>query len=85
MKILQILKMFDQMDNEKLFAIKLADNEKKIRDKSIKQLQNYIRSRSIAKQEPFNEEDMIKLWKGLHYCLWMCDKPLVQVGFKKNF
>ena len=21
----------------------------------------------------------MKIWKGLHYCLWMSDKPLVQV------
>ncbi|CAF0745205.1 unnamed protein product [Brachionus calyciflorus] len=70
--------MFDQMDNEKLFAIKLADNEKTIRDKSISQLRNYIRSRCITEKSPFSEEDLIKLWKGLHYCMWMCDKPLVQ-------
>lgn len=71
--------MFDQMDNEKLFAIKLADNEKKVREKSINQLRNYIRSRCLTEKNPFNEEDFIKLWKGLHYCMWMCDKPLVQV------
>ena len=29
--------------------------------------------------DPFTEEDFIKLWKGLHYCLWMQDKPLLQV------
>lgn len=27
----------------------------------------------------FNEEDLVKLWKGLHYCMWSCDKPLIQV------
>jgi ribosomal RNA-processing protein 1 len=21
---------------------------------------------------------MMRLWKGLHYCFWMSDKPLVQ-------
>ena len=29
----------------------------------------------------FVEEDFLKLWKGLHYCLWMQDKPLIQVNF----
>ena len=23
---------------------------------------------------------MLKLWKGLFYCMWMSDKPLVQVN-----
>ena len=36
----------DILDNEKLFAIKLADNEKKVRDKAIQQLRSYISSRS---------------------------------------
>jgi len=27
----------------------------------------------------FTEEDLLKIWKGLHYCVWMSDKPLVQV------
>lgn len=38
----------ENFDNEKLFAIKLADNEKKVRDKSVTQLRNYINSRSIT-------------------------------------
>jgi hypothetical protein len=38
----------ENFDNEKLFAIKLADNEKKVRDKSISQLRNYINSRCVS-------------------------------------
>lgn len=38
------------MDNEKLFAVKLADNDKKVREKSINQLRSYIRSRSITEK-----------------------------------
>ena len=67
----------ENFDNEKVFAIKLADNEKKVRDKSIGQLRNYMNSRAMS-NDPFSEEDLIKLWKGLHYCMWMCDKPLIQ-------
>ena len=26
----------------------------------------------------FNKSEMLRLWKGLHYCFWMSDKPLVQ-------
>ena len=34
------------MDNEKLFAIQLADNDKKVRDKCLSKVRNYIHSRS---------------------------------------
>ena len=27
----------------------------------------------------FTHMEMMKLWKGLYYCMWMSDKPLVQV------
>ncbi|KAK3801190.1 hypothetical protein RRG08_028199 [Elysia crispata] len=47
------------------FAQKLASNEKKIRDRAIKRLR-------------LTENDVIKIWKGLHYCMWMQDKPLLQ-------
>ena len=29
-------------------------------------------------QAKFNEDDMIKIWKVLHYNMWMCDKQIVQ-------
>ena len=66
------------LDNEKLFAIQLADNEKKVRDKSLAKIKNYINSRSLT-NDLFTEEDFIKLWKGLHYCMWQCDKAVIQV------
>ena len=27
----------------------------------------------------FDHLEMLKLWKGLYFCMWMADKPLVQV------
>ncbi len=36
------------MDNEKLFAIKLADDDKKVRDKALSKIKAYIQSRSIT-------------------------------------
>ena len=27
------------------------------------------------------ENDVLKLWKGLFYCMWMSDKPKVQVKY----
>lgn len=26
----------------------------------------------------FSEDELMKLWKGLFYCMWMSDKPLIQ-------
>lgn len=68
----------NNIDNEKLFAIKLADNEKQVRDKCLKKITNYIRGRSTNNDDVFVEEDLIKIWKGLHYAMWMCDKALIQ-------
>jgi hypothetical protein len=34
------------VDNEKLFAIQLADNDKKVRDKCLTKVRNYIQSRA---------------------------------------
>lgn len=73
----------DTMDKEKSLAIKLADNEKKVRTRALAQLRNYIQSKS-AKSEEFTEQDLVKLWKGLHYCMWMADKPLIQVNLTTN-
>jgi hypothetical protein len=64
------------------FAKKLAANEPAIRDKAVKKLKKWLMSRSsICGEESkstFNESEMLRLWKGLHYCFWMSDKPLVQ-------
>ena len=35
-------------------------------------------SDSIESKHTFDNSEMLRLWKGLHYCFWMSDKPLVQ-------
>lgn len=60
-----------------MFAQRLASNEKPLRRKALKKLRSYIRARSRT-QTGFSEEDLLKLWKGLFYCLWMQDKPVLQ-------
>lgn len=57
------------------FAKKLANNDKKIRDRAIKRMRIWLSSRP---GDSFEELDMMKLWKGLFYCMWFSDKPLVQ-------
>ncbi|KAJ7333102.1 Ribosomal RNA processing protein 1 B [Desmophyllum pertusum] len=68
---------------EEHFAKKLANNEKIIRDKAVNKLRAWIRSR--PKDSPgFSEVDLLKIWKGLFYCMWMSDKPLIQEELALN-
>ncbi|XP_070832111.1 ribosomal RNA processing protein 1 homolog B-like [Chaetodon trifascialis] len=60
------------------FAQRLASNEKPIRTKAIKKLRKYINVRSQKASGGFTGDELLKLWKGLFYCLWMQDKPLLQ-------
>ncbi|KAF2869707.1 hypothetical protein BDV95DRAFT_84477 [Massariosphaeria phaeospora] len=55
------------------FIKNLASSDKRIRDQALESLRVYLGGRS---QIP--ELDLLKLWKGLFYCLWMQDKPLNQ-------
>ncbi|KAL3887130.1 hypothetical protein ACJMK2_027084 [Sinanodonta woodiana] len=61
------------------FAQRLASNEKKTRDKAVKKLKKYLQAKSSTKGDGgFSEDDLLKMWKGLHYCMWMQDKPIIQ-------
>merc|ERR1712136_547234 len=66
-----------KMTPEIFFARKLASNEKKIRDKFLKKLKKWISARSKV-SDAFSDDELLKLWKGLFYCMWMSDKPLIQ-------
>ncbi|XP_068686639.1 ribosomal RNA processing protein 1 homolog B-like [Montipora foliosa] len=68
---------------EEHFAKKLANNEKKIRDRAVKKLRAWIRSRPKDGQG-FSDVDLLKIWKGLFYCMWMSDKPLIQEELALN-
>uniref|UniRef100_A0AAQ4P7Z1 Ribosomal RNA processing 1B n=1 Tax=Gasterosteus aculeatus aculeatus TaxID=481459 RepID=A0AAQ4P7Z1_GASAC len=59
-------------------AQRLASNEKLVRTKALKKLRKYIHSRSQIATGGFSGDELLKLWKGLFYCLWMQDKPLLQ-------
>nr|AAZ14904.1 conserved hypothetical protein [Coprinellus disseminatus] len=53
----------------------LASTEKKVRDKAIKSLAAFLSENSDNEIPP---SEMKRLWKGIFYCFWMSDKPLVQ-------
>ncbi|NXR78041.1 RRP1B protein, partial [Pycnonotus jocosus] len=60
------------------FAQRLAANEKRIRDRALKKLRGYIGVRTQRPTGGFSQEELLKIWKGLFYCMWMQDKPLLQ-------
>ncbi|KAG2184364.1 hypothetical protein INT43_000273 [Umbelopsis isabellina] len=61
------------------FGKQLAANEKKTRDKAVRSLQQFLSSKS-----ELSESDLLKLWKGLFYCFWMSDKPLIQQALSET-
>jgi len=65
------------------FAQKLAANEPTDRDRGIKKLRRWFQSRA-AGNVPFQEDELLRIWKGLFYCYWMSDKPLVQEELAVN-
>uniref|UniRef100_A0A8C4UQW0 Uncharacterized protein n=1 Tax=Falco tinnunculus TaxID=100819 RepID=A0A8C4UQW0_FALTI len=66
------------------FAQRLAANEKRIRDRALKKLRGYISVRTQRTAGGFSQEELLKIWKGLFYCMWMQDKPLLQEELADN-
>ena len=63
-----------QISPEVLFAQKLAANDPKIRNRAVKKLKTWLSLRN----DLLTLDEILRIWKGLHYCFWMSDKPLVQ-------
>ncbi|KAJ1672828.1 hypothetical protein EV182_006413, partial [Spiromyces aspiralis] len=62
------------------FGKQLAHTDKEVRDAAFERLKRYF----AAKGSQLDEFDMMKIWKGLFYCFWMSDKPLVQQELAEN-
>ncbi|EME88883.1 uncharacterized protein MYCFIDRAFT_26930 [Pseudocercospora fijiensis CIRAD86] len=52
------------------FIKQLASSDRSIRDRALSSLRTYLH-----RSTPFTGLDLLKLWKGLHYCMFMSDKP----------
>ncbi|XP_055463043.1 ribosomal RNA processing protein 1 homolog A [Psammomys obesus] len=59
-------------------AQRLAGNEQVTRDHAVRKLRKYIVARSQRAGGGFTPDELLKVWKGLFYCMWMQDKPLRQ-------
>ncbi|XP_006870906.1 PREDICTED: ribosomal RNA processing protein 1 homolog A [Chrysochloris asiatica] len=67
-----------QLPPEIQLAQRLAGNEKVTRDRAVKKLRKYIVARTQQAAGGFTHDELLKVWKGLFYCMWMQDKPLLQ-------
>ncbi|KAM5471768.1 hypothetical protein MauCBS54593_003172 [Microsporum audouinii] len=61
------------------FIRELASSEKKTRDKAVESLTAFLRSRRDLKLL-----DLLKIWKGLFYCFYHSDKPLIQQALARS-
>ncbi|KAF2855977.1 nucleolar protein-like protein NOP52 variant [Plenodomus tracheiphilus IPT5] len=61
------------------FIRNLASSDKNIRDQAFNSLKTYL-----GAQAAISELDLLKLWKGLFYCLWMQDKPALQQRLSRD-
>ncbi|CAF5209271.1 unnamed protein product [Rotaria magnacalcarata] len=67
-----------EIEPERLLVHKLVDSSKAQRTKAIERLKSWINARTLNSASFFTYDDLIKIWKGLYYNMWMADKPILQ-------
>ncbi|XP_059248428.1 ribosomal RNA processing protein 1 homolog B isoform X1 [Mustela nigripes] len=60
------------------FAQRLASQEKGIRERAVRKLRQYLSVKTQREAGGFSQEELLKIWKGLFYCMWVQDEPLLQ-------
>lgn len=63
------------------FVRKLAHNDTATRNAAFKSLQAFLKSKSSKNLDLL---EMEKLWKGLYFSMWFCDKPIPQQALAGN-
>ncbi|KAL2267850.1 hypothetical protein VTJ83DRAFT_5127 [Remersonia thermophila] len=58
------------------FIKNLASSDRKIRTSALSSLHTFLSSRQVSSS--LTPIDILKLWKGLFYALWMCDRAIPQ-------
>ncbi|XP_049997520.1 ribosomal RNA processing protein 1 homolog B isoform X2 [Alexandromys fortis] len=59
------------------FAQRLASSEKGVRDRAVRKLRQYLSARTQS-DTGFSQDELLKIWRGLFYCMWVQDEPLLQ-------
>ncbi|CAK9438979.1 uncharacterized protein LODBEIA_P32030 [Lodderomyces beijingensis] len=65
------------MSSTSAFVKKLASNDRKTRNAALEALRRYLSSKTI-KPESLSLLEMEKLWRGLYFSMWFCDKAKAQ-------
>ncbi|XP_037380773.1 ribosomal RNA processing protein 1 homolog B [Talpa occidentalis] len=60
------------------FAQRLASRERGVRERAARRLRQYISAKTRREAGGFSQEELLKIWKGLFYCMWVQDEPLLQ-------
>lgn len=63
---------------EVYFAKKLANNDIKVRNRALKRLKAWLSKKTETVGSAITDEDLLKIWKGLFYCMWYSDSYPVQ-------
>ncbi|EJT73109.1 ribosomal RNA-processing protein 1 [Gaeumannomyces tritici R3-111a-1] len=63
-------------DQNMPFIRNLASSDRKARAQALTSLETFLSSRRL--NNLLGPVEILKLWKGLYYALWMCDRPLPQ-------
>ncbi|KAI0109701.1 nucleolar protein,Nop52-domain-containing protein [Nemania sp. FL0031] len=58
------------------FIRNLASSDRKTRTSALESLRTFLSASATSSR--LGLLDMLKLWKGLYYSLWMCDRPIPQ-------
>lgn len=69
------------LGNANNFVRKLAHNDAAVRLSAFEALTKFLKNRLIKKLDIIEFE---KLWKGLYYSMWYCDKPIPQQALAGN-
>eukprot|EP00752_Nemacystus_decipiens_P008569 g7653.t1 len=69
-------------NNEIKFGKHLASSDKRVRDRTVAALREWLRQRSRGGR--LTDLDLLKIWRGLWYCMFMCDKAPVQRELAEN-
>ncbi|CAI7777753.1 unnamed protein product [Closterium sp. NIES-53] len=69
----------DEVSVKSKFMRRLAASDEETRDQAFEVLSRWL----IARKE-IAEEDLLKIWKGLFYCMWHSDKPPVQANLAER-
>ncbi|KAI3331574.1 hypothetical protein HD806DRAFT_164330 [Xylariaceae sp. AK1471] len=63
-------------DSSMPFIRNLASSDRKIRTSALQSLRTFLSASATSSR--LTHLDNLKLWKGLYYSLWMCDRPIPQ-------